>query len=210
LLFEINLLTGEHRQLGGKALEAGILHFPVISPDGRTLAAIKADWASGPLHSQVHLVDIASGTSKPLGKPLDTAFLSWLPDGEGLILVSRESPDPNQPSIGTICRMDLAGKLTPLRKGNAPLVLENTKRILFEDSETDEWKTCDFHGDDVRPFGDGMKDFGFPTPSPDGNRLIMMKFEVLKGPRPYIVEVSTGKSEPLLVGEGLWALPSWR
>lgn len=208
-IFEIDLHTGEHRQLGGRELLAGITMFPTLSNDGRTLAALHMTPEHGPLYSQVYLIDIESGEAKTLGEPMDTAFLSWLPDDKGLILISRESENLNQPSIGTICRMNMIGQLTEIRRGNQPLLL-NDSRILFEDAEDGRWKTCDLQGDSVKLVGNGLASFGFPTASPDGKQLIMMKFDRVSGPRPYLIDVASGQSEAIPAGAGLWAMPEWR
>lgn len=208
-IFEIDLETGDHRQLGGPELLSGITMFPTLSPDGRTLAALHMTPESGPLHSQVFLVDIKTGESKPLGKPMDTAFLSWLPDGDGLVLISRESENLNEVSVGTICKMNLKGDLKEIRKGNSPLLLDESK-IFFEDQEDDLWKTCDLHGKDVQLVGDGLESFSFATASSNGKRVIMMSFESNKGPQPYFIDIATGEKQPISVGPGLWAMPSWR
>ncbi len=159
---------------------------------------------------QVYLIDIESGTSKPIGKPLDTAHLSWLPKGDGLVLVSREHRSLDQTSIGTICRMDLEGNLVAIRKGMLPFVLLPHPQILFKDQDDDLWRVCDLDGKDVRLLGDGMKSFGFPSASPDGKRLMMMKFGGNKGPQPHVVDIANGTTRALAVGPGLWALPAWR
>lgn len=208
-VFEINLKTGDHRQLGGKELLSGITMFPTLSHDGRTLAALHMTPEHGQLHSQVYLIDIETGESKKLGKPIDTAFLSWLPDDQGLILISREYEDVNQPSIGTICRMNLKGQLTEIRKGDHPLLLDDS-RILFEDPGDRLWKTCDLQGGSVKLIGDGLKSHGFPTVSPDGKQLIMMRFDPATGPQPYLIDVETGETKMISVGAGLWAMPRWR
>src|SRR5205814_725053 len=93
--YVINLSTGENRPLGGELLASGFTLGATLSPDGKTIAVVHKGQNEGLLECQVCLIDIASGKATPLGKPLDTAFLSWRPDGKGLILVTRERPaDP--------------------------------------------------------------------------------------------------------------------
>jgi hypothetical protein len=92
--YENELKTGENRRLGGDALAGGNSLMPALSPDGKTLALIHKRPAGRPLDSQIYLINLQSGDAKPLGKPADVAFLSWLPDGQGLLLLKRESADP--------------------------------------------------------------------------------------------------------------------
>lgn len=208
-IFEIDLNTGQHRHLGGRELEFGITMFPTLSPNGLELAVIHLDPASGPVSSQVYLIDIASGRSRAIGKPLDTGHLSWLPSGDGLVLVSREHKAIDLPAVSTICRMNFEGNLTEIRPGDFPVVLPDS-RILFRDSEDDLWKTCDLQGQDVEFVGDGLKSFSFPAPSPDGQCMIMLKFGAATCPQPHLIDIATGKRQPIQVGGGLWTTPSWR
>lgn len=211
-LFEINLVTGVQRRLTSPSL-IGYVMSPALSPDGTTLAVVhfsalgKDDRA---LQSQVLLVDVAKGDAKPLGESLDTAFLSWLPDGKGLILVSRKTVTLKEPSISTIVRMDLSGKITPLLAGAFPYVLPSGNRIFFLDEDSDQWKTCDLSSRNVRLVGDGLPKHGFPAVAPQGDQAIMMKYGGSKGPRPHLVDIATGDSTPIPVQDGLWIMPSWR
>lgn len=209
-LFQIDLATGTTRRLGEQAL-GGITMFPALSPDGRTLAVItKGVKEKGVLDTQVCLIDVESGNVAKVGEPLDTASLSWLPDQAGLVLVTRKQVDLDEPAEETIARMEFNGRVVPIRKGSSPLVLLSEQRILFEDREDGKWKTCDFQGQNVRTLGDGLSGYGFPTVSPDESQLIMMRFSKTTGPRPYFVELATGRTTPLGVGRGLWAYPRWR
>lgn len=209
-LFEIDLGNGFHRRLGALELQYGEKVFGGVSPDGRTLAVLQMDHTAGPLHCRVHMVDVASGESKSIGPAVDMAYLSWLPEGDGLIVMTRERDDELEQETSTICRMDLDGTLTPIRPGHGPVVVPSESRILFEERETDHWHSCNLEGEDVRIVGDGLKGFGFASVSPDGKQLMMMKFGGPKGPVPHIVELATGKSTPLPLGPGLWALPHWQ
>ncbi len=208
-IFEIDLISGLHRRLGSPKLQSGVTMFPALSPNGQYLAVVQMAPDSGPLDVQVHFIDIASGKSKPVGKPFDTAFLSWLPRGDGVVLITRAYENLKDPSIDTICRMDFRGTLTPIRKGESPLVLLPRSRILFRDQDTQQWNTCDLQGKNVTMVGDGLKKFGTPTASPDGNRLMMMDFAGPQGPQLHIVDIATGTATPLSVGPGHWSRPSW-
>jgi hypothetical protein len=208
-LCRIDLKTGENVRLGGEPLASGMSMFPVISPDGKTLAVLHKGAGEKLLESRVYLVDPQDGSAdaKPLGEPMDTAFLNWLPDGKGLILVQRESKGMDKVPDSTIVRMDLAGKVVPLRKGRGPVVVG--ERILFED-EGRQWKTCDLSGKDEKLFADGLTKYNFPAPSPDGKRILMMKFDPQTGPRPMVLEWGASEGKPATTMDGLWSMPAWR
>ena len=190
-------------------LAGGFTLFPVLSPDGRTLAVVHKGADERRLDTQVCLVDVETGAARRLGGPHDMAFVSWLPDGRGLIVLVRV-PDPARNRlIDTIARMDLDGKLTDLREGSMPVLLGGGKRILFRDSQSD-WKTCNLDGQDVKPYADGLKGYGFPAPSPDGKRLLMMRFQPGKGPEPVVLPIDAGQGKAATTAPGLWAMPAWR
>ena len=209
-LFQIDLTTGTVRRLGENGLGrwAG---FPTLSPDGETLAVISKTFEeSEGLASQVSLVKLASGEVTKIGEPLDTAFISWLPDRAGFILVTRKSRKSDIPAETTIARMDFSGHVTPIRRGTFPILLGSEQKIVFCDEDDKKWKICDLAGQNASIVGDGLVDYGFPALAPDAKQLIMMRFARSTGPRPYIVEIVTGKTKPVPAGEGLWALPAWR
>lgn len=111
-----------------------------------------------------------------------------------------------------MCRMSVDdGAIVELRRGENPVVLRRSKRLLFEEDAGAgrEWKTCDFDGGNVKLVADGLMNFGFPGPSETGDELLMLKYGGSDGPRPYIVNSATGKSKPVNVGPGLWAYPVW-
>ena len=114
----------------------------------------------------------------------------------------------DRPAEGTICRMALpGGAITELCPGNSPVVLG--QRILFE-GDGDRWMTCDLQGKDAQPLCGGLPKHGFPSPSPDGTQVLLMRFVQGTGPRPVVVTVADGAVRELPVGGGLWAMPAWR
>ncbi len=201
-LFEVDLGTGENRRLGGKLLESGYALGPAASPDGKSLAVMHKAGTEGLLEFRVALIDLASGEGRHLGEPLDGAFLSWLPDGKGLVLLRREA------GAGTVTRMDLDGRLAPIVKGDSPVVLEEARAILFQ--EGDLWRTCDLAGKNAKLLGDGLKGHGFPSPAPDGKRLLMMRFRPNQAPEPVVVSLSGQEIQPATKLPGLWGFPAWR
>lgn len=209
-LFEIDLQTGRNRRLAENLETAGFLMFPALSPDGKTLALLHAGIGTGLLEGRVTLVDVASGEGRYLGKPMDTAFLSWYPDGKAVSLVSRRFRGTDQPSEESVARMDLEGNLTVLRRGGHPAVLADGKSILFQDETDQLWKTCDLEGKNVRPLGDGLARCGFPTVAPDGKRLLVMRFRQGQAPEPLVVDLATFSRTPVPVSGGIWAMPAWR
>jgi hypothetical protein len=212
-LVEVNLSSGDNRKLGGEPLASGLTLMPAISPDGRTIAALHKGSAGRILDSQVCLVDLETAAARMLGTLHDMAFLSWLPDGKGLLLLVRESrdpPDPTAPTTSAIARMDMEGRITKIGEGGSPILLGDGKTILYQDTKTHMWKTCDLKGGNVRPFGDGLAGYGFPSPAPDGRRIIMMHFRPGKTPEPMILPIGESKGTPATTAPGLWAAPAWR
>ncbi|NLE60782.1 MAG: hypothetical protein GX616_20745, partial [Planctomycetes bacterium] len=212
----IDLKTGENREFGTNLPSPGLWFGPVVSHDGKTIAAVWKDFNNAGLsidrllQSRVCLVDVESGKGKPISEPLDTAFLSWLPDDKGLILVSREAVDMNKPSVSTICRMNLKGTITPIRKGGHPLLIPKRNRILFENQDDDLWYTCNLDGQDVQRVADGLSRHGFPTCSPDGERLLFMKYGGKGGPVPVMLKFGERQTSPVTNKPGFWGCPEWR
>jgi Tol biopolymer transport system component len=212
-LYEVNLKTGENRQLGGELLASGFTLMPALSPDGQTLAVLHNGASERILQTQLCLVDLRTGSARRLGKPHDMAFVSWLPDGKGLIVTVRESPDPADPSVpktATIARMDLQGQTTKIRPGTFPLLLNDGKTILFEDTTSRTWNTCDLDGGNAKLYAGGLAGHGFPSPAPDGKRIIMMHFQSGGAPVPVILPLGESKGEPAVKAPGLWTTPAWR
>jgi hypothetical protein len=209
LPFEINLKTGANRRLGGKGIESGFALFPAISPDGKQVVLLHKDQTTAVLESHVTVIDLASGESRRIGKPMDTAFVSWPADGKGLLLIRRTFVAMDKPSKATICRMDLDGKLTDVRPGDQPLLLDGA-RMLFRDAETDEWKTSDLEGKAEALFAEGARGFMQPAVSPDGKRVMMVKARA--GREPWLMIFAPGEKEPrrAFESDGLWIYPAWR
>jgi Tol biopolymer transport system component len=136
--------------------------------------------------------------------------LSWLPDGKGLVIVDRKTIDVSKPALETICRMDLDGRLTTLCEGSSPQVLGDWKRILFQEPTSRMWKTGDLDGADVKLYADGMKGCAFPAPSPDGKRLLMMRFRSGSAPEPLIFPLGQSDGKSATIAAGLWKSPAWR
>ena len=211
-LYEINLKTGENRQLGGELLAAGFCHGPALSPDGKTLAVVHRASLAELFGAQVCLADVASGKARKIGKPMDVARLSWLPGGNGLILVRQKHIAMDKPSLGQMFRMDLDGRLTYIRDGGSAVLLNDGRTILFRerDGEKRLWKTCDLSGKNVKLLGDGLAEYAFPAPAPDGKRILMMRFQKGQAPVPHILEIGASQGKPATKVPGLWALPVWR
>jgi hypothetical protein len=212
-LYEVDLKTGENRRLGGELLASGFTLMPALSPDGKTLAVLHKGMTGRLLDTQVCLVDLATGEAKAVGEPRDMAFPSWLPDGKGLVLLHREAADPSdltEPRTATIARMDLDGRLTKIREGGEPVLLNDGKTILFEDTRARTWQTCGLDGGDVKPYADGLSGYGFPSPAPDGERIVMMHFRQGIAPEPTILPIGGSDGKPALTAPGLWATPAWR
>ena len=211
-LYEVDLKTGANRRLGGERLSEGNVLTPTCSPDGKTIAALHKPATGEPLNTTLTLVDVESGEARPLGVPRDQAFLSWTPDGKGLILLAREpldAKDPNSPQTSSIARLDLDGKLAKLREGTMPAVLADG-RVLFQDVKTRGWKTCNLDGGDEKEYAGGLVGYGFPAPAGDGKRILMMHFVQGQGPTPMVLPIDGSEGKPATTASGLWSMPAWR
>ncbi len=212
-LYEVDLKTGENRRLGGERLASGFTLMPALSPDGKTLAVLHKGSEGRILDMQVCLVDLESGEARPLGKLGDMAFLSWLPDGKGLVLLVRVVADPSDvtsPRTDTIARMDMDGRITKIREGSSPVLLNDGRTILFQDTKSRTWQTCRLDGGDAKPFAGGLAGYGFPSLAPDGKRILMMHFRQGQAPEPTILPIGEGSGRPAITAPGLWATPAWR
>lgn len=207
--YQIDLKTRQSRALGGALLESGVTLGADLSPDGRTVAVLHLDPSGNLLRSQVCLIDLATGDAKPLGKPMDTAFVSWTADGR-LVLLHRQYKDPDSPAVTSLAVMDMQGTVTVLRRGNHPVPLADRQTILFEDPDTRLWYTCDLKGKNVKLFADGLKGYGFPAPAPDGKRILMMRFNPPALPEPVVLEVGQPEGRVITRTAGLWGIPTWR
>ena len=75
-----------------------------------------------------------------------------------------------------------------------PFSLAPRGRILYKtDNKTSAWMTCDLEGKNPEQIMDGLPKFSFPAVSPDGNKILIMKFGGDMGPRPSIVDLVTKK-----------------
>jgi hypothetical protein len=219
-LYVVDLRTGENRRLGTNLFTGGHTLMPALAPDGKTLAVLhrgpsgRVVVTSGRvLEFQACLVDVKSGVARALGKPRDMAFLSWLPGGKALLFLDREVTDPDDltsPRTDTIARMDLDGRITKIREGSSPVLLNDGKTILFEDRKSGNWQTCDLHGENVKPYAGGLAEYGFPSPAPDGRRILMIHFRPGEAPEPTLFSIGENNGKPAIRAPGLWTTPAWR
>lgn len=208
-LFTVDLRTGANRPLGGAALDDGITLMPALSPDGKSVAALHKA-ATGPiLATQVVVIDLATDQVRKVGAPVDGAFLNWLPDGSGFVLLMSKDADPNTKEPRRICRMGLDGTVTTLCDGREPVVLPTRKAIAFQGADRG-WQMCDLDGANPRPLDTGGGRFSFASASPDDGRLIMIGFGGKNGPAPALYDLSAQTQQFLTLPPGLWSTPAWR
>lgn len=205
-IFQVNLLTGETSLVGDEPMRQGMWMVPTASPDGRYLAAAQF-MAGSALKSQIHVIDLETQTSRPIGEPLDVASLSWNPDGQSLIGTVRHTTSLSEVPIAKVTEIRLDGSVTELASGSFSVLLPSLNRILYKSKEG-KLNTCKLDGSDEETFDVGDTELGFPAPSNDG-RLMMMKFEKGKAPVPCLIDIKTRKTTPLPLQPGLWSTPRW-
>jgi hypothetical protein len=215
-IVEVDLSTGENR-IYPDPLGPGMNFGAVLSPDERYIAAAWMNPRDGVLLSRIILIDRDTGTARPIGEPMDCAFLSWRPDGTGLIMLRRDEAAahfglPRQQGEWVVS-MDLDGTVNGLFVGSQPIVLPQQEAILHSvDSERHggiRWYLRDLDGGNPRLFHDGTPKFGQISVSPDGRQLLLNYFEPGAGPAPMIVDIETGARQLLDLGPGAWLVPSW-
>jgi hypothetical protein len=211
-VFEIELDSGENRTIIGPVEPgSGSLHMPSLSPDNRMMAVLGR--FSGNAHeNQVCLIDIHAGKIQKLGTDLSIDRLSWLPDGKGLLVSSSPVDKSGKRGKTTICRLGLDGRLTELFQGWCPVTLGATSRMLFDyfGGEYDQWTLCDFDGRRPQRLGNGYKDYLFPSSSPDGKQVLMIRLGENQETSPIIVDVASGESKLVPAPRGSWAHPVWK
>lgn len=203
-LWEVDLRTRAKRRLGPEELATGECAFPALAPDGKTLAVIHRP--PGAHEGRVQLVDLATGAARPLGPALDGGCLAWLPTGKALLLAVRRD------GMQLLVRLDLDGRLEPLRPGSLPLVLPDGATVAFLDPATGAWcKTRLEPGAEAEPWLGGLRGHGSPALSPDGKRLLLVDAQGASGrPGPALIDLATGARRPLEVGRGAWGFAAWR
>jgi hypothetical protein len=53
-----------------------------------------------------------------------------------------------------------------------------------------------FDGQDVKPYADDLKGYGFPAPSSDGMQLLIMRLQPGKAPEPRVLPIDAGQAKP--------------
>ncbi len=193
---EVDLQNGSNRFLGDFS-RGSMVFSPVVSHDGKTLALVQM--LQGPLlmDTQAILIDIKSNVATKLGEPQGLFGLSWLPDDKGLIVGRRITRGKTEPSIETLCKMDLDGKLTEIRDGKNPLVLSDGNSILFEDKSR-AWHICDMDGKILKDITSGKLHYEFQSLNPKGDKVLGVrrgKSDELS--EPVQLDPKTGAIQPL-------------
>ena len=209
--YEVNLRTGANRRVGGSELVSGVCQAAALSPNGKTVAMLhNKNPGVGERSTEVKLLDLASDEVRSIGKLGYHGALTWLPDGTGLLLSVYDTPNaPGTASKSTIARMDLQGTVTPLFAGDLPVVLPAVNRILHDDRPRG-WMTHALDGTDPQPYLAGMLNHYFPTVSPDGTRLLFLRFDGGDPPRPYLFRLGEHTGKPASAEAGVWELATWR
>lgn len=208
----IDATAGECSSLEIEGLAGAVPINGAISHDKKQLALVTMSGKGRLLDLQIYLVDLDSMAAKPLGIPSRIGGpIGWLPDGTGLVLKRIGEPSGDgQIEKRILCRMAMDGTLTDLREGGTPTVLPKSKRILFEDTASREWFTCDFDGLNSRKFGHGMSGFGAPAVSPDEKEILWVKYQSDSPPRVHRFKFEAAEGKPISDAPGFFALPFWR
>lgn len=211
-LYEIDLKTGINRRLSSEILNVSQLIDVCSSPTDAKLAVIKKCMTAGFYDVEIVLVDAATGESKVVGTPINTDHICWARDGQSIYLATRKlGKEVLWDSV--IQKMDLNGNMVPVCKGDYPELIGDGKTILFRDWDRQGWRTSDLDGKNVTKFMDGLLGWARPSPSPDGTRIIMLKYPLNNrgGPfEPMIIDLKTHEMKSASSLPGSWEIPRWR
>jgi Tol biopolymer transport system component len=207
VLREIDLRTGETRPVGGKLATAGMNLSPRLSRDGQLLLFSHFETRLDKMLASIVTAKLATNEEQVVITG-DVALASWA-EGNRIVFEKREYPDPSKPAKADIRITDLQGNQRKIVDGRFPVVLADGVTLLYCDNQK-QWTLCDLEGKNPRLLGDGMKEYSFPAPAPDGQRMLMIHYGGAgSAPVPTIVKLSDGSVTPLRLGPGLWTIPTW-
>jgi len=211
-LYEIDLKTGANRRIPSEILKASQLIDVFASPTEPKLAVIKKCMTAGFCDVEIVLVDVATGESKVVGSPVHSDHLCWARDGKSIYLGIRK---PGKETLweATIQELDLNGNMRRVCRGDSPELIGDGRTMLFQDWDRQGWRTADLHGGNVTKFADGLLGWARPSPSPDGTRIIMLKFRPRNRDDPFepiIIDLKTMEMKPACGLPGSWEMPRWR
>lgn len=208
---EVDLATGANYEVCPD-LQNSMTVYPALSPDGKKLAVLRHAPGMPVEQTRVCVIDLAARMANDIGSPGDYKAPEWLPDATGFILTRTERLAGAQP-ITTLCRLSLNGNMTSLRPVFYARILGDQPRIIFQEKEGGEWKSCDLQGGDVQRVGDGLLHLSYAAPGRSGKAAILVSTLVSTtsdGFRAFLVDLATSKRERIPLPEGFWWLPSWR
>lgn len=204
---ELDLETGEAKNLGSPELLSGRASWMALSSDGTKLAIRYDKDPANMDHPRLYVIDLASGETQQVGDVDVQAYLSWLDDGSGVIFAKEKYVRPDlQPTI-EIARIDMSGEFTILREGMMPVVIPKANRILFKKFEGMLWHTCDLKGGDVKLFADGLPGAIQLSVMPEGDRVVAVRELAEQEPKLQVIDLETGDATDIPAGPGYWRDP---
>ncbi|MBI1178897.1 hypothetical protein GC207_15810 [bacterium] len=211
-LIKVDLRRGEYSRYRDPLLDRGFIGFGVLSPDGRTVAAIQQVADDHPLSMQMILLNVKTGSARTLGEPgMIGAPINWAPDGGALILkrfVRTDDPLAVEPRI--ICKLDLDGRFTDIKHGDWPIVLRKSRRLIYENPKSACWQICDLDGGNDQVFGDGLSGFDQPAVSPDEEEIIFRRSGNRGRPQLFLFKIGDAKGTEIPTGSGFFGQVVWR
>jgi hypothetical protein len=201
----VDLATGARRTLATNDPDDVTYSLPTCSPDGTRIAIQRSIGNAVTDPVQIGCIDPVSGDYSTIGTVFGGEHLSWLPDGKTLLMERVEIVNGSEHWI--ICTMAPDGSVHDVCTGRFPVSLCDG-RICYRDTDARLWKTCAADGGDVRICGDGLPHCIEPARSPDGKRMLFVRFE---SDGPHVVSVDTGDWSVTRAFSlpGLWTRPVW-
>jgi len=181
---------------------------PAWSPDGQTLAfrSLKADELG------IELFTLATGQRRRATLFVEDGFPSWSPDGQQIVFASNREGDRRWRIYRTWAWAEGTIPATNLGFGRSPAWSPDGQRIAYQGCD-ERGNRCGLwsmapDGSNRQPLTDDPSDTA-PAWSPNGRQLAFMSYERTGRWDIYLLQVTTGKVSPLVMGVGNAGLPAW-
>jgi hypothetical protein len=204
-LASVDLVTGKNEPFAEDWLSGGPLWMSEVSPDGQYAIGLSPSLPD--MEAEVRLIKMSDRSVRTLLKITRLGGpLSWLPESDGIIL----SRGPRQIGPTVLCRLNLDGTLKDFRPGDWPLVLQKSRRILYQETGSQLWHTCDLDGSNPKLYADGLADHGQPAVSPDERQILFTRINKGSAPQLMLFELGKSNGRPATRAEGFTGQAVWR
>jgi len=198
-VFSVNLETGENISLNKPEVGKNSL-FPKVSPDGKSLVYLEVSPEGGMLTNQIMLINLGTKEVKKLVANIPTTGgLSWRSDSKGFYV--QKGID-----AGGICYISTEGEVTEIIQGGERPIVIGENELLFE--KEDKYFIADKVGKNIKPSKVDFSEYFYLNSNSVGDFIVMMKKDMVNGPRPCIWEKGSEAPKVFITLPGLWSFPA--